>query len=291
LKSTLIALFATEGNAMQAKLSAGEFSFLLQALEAQSVIGVNNSRLLPSTVTERTAIFETGKRELMEDGWLIQEGRKLDANDQLMLLAAVTVDPEVVIELTRYTVGGNEQKIFYYLATELIVEQFYSEDGHYILSQLDGVSAIGLRLRRAFQIQDELATPGLALSLNRATFESSLNCAKKGDFAALAHLIREQVRQVTIDPVQIAADLSTLRPVGAITFAALLRGKPIAAYEMVLLQSIGAGSWMMSSQEESSMIELLRFDDNLFAEFLRKQIDHVAAVRQSLAETVLHDSY
>lgn len=170
---------------MQAKLTVDEFAYLLQGLDTRQVIGVDNARLFPTGDLSRTSLLDQGFNSLQEHGWLQADGSTFRTHTPLILMCAVVAQPEQTIMLTYKLSSGVEQIITYYLAQEMIVEQFLTSDQEYLLTQLDTYADLVQRLQQALQIPASEERWPTAITLDANVFETSMKQARSADDSGL----------------------------------------------------------------------------------------------------------
>ena len=257
---------------MQAKLTPPEFAYLLQTLEAQKVVGVNNAELFPTDPAVRDELLNRGLLQLQADGWFVSADGKISANSRLMVLVAVIANPEIVLTATHLAESNTRQIVTYYLAAEYVVEQFQTDDGDYVLTQLPAKAALVERLAGLFSLGEPPWTQLPALTFELATFETTLSQARSGSPEGL-----RQALQANDVPLEALDDLVNtivgLKPAGKIEGAALAGQHLLDWQELALLADSSGRQWLARKDEGENVLELAppaldRFK-RLFRQFLQ----------------------
>ena len=255
---------------MQAKLTTSEFSYLLHALQAQNVIGVNNAQLFPDEGKGRDALLSDGLQSLKDHGWLQPSGEgAFKTHTGLVLLAAVIASPEQTIMLTKAMPDNGRQTITYYFAQGMVVEQFYTTDEQYLLTQMDTVTNAISRLQQALGIPDKSQTWETTITLNTDTFEQAMKQAKDGDLSGLFATMREIGIDSNSDRLELLAKLiGGVQPVGKLEIATLSEERLNSLQELMILHAEDKSVWGMSSDNGAKSVYLQPLDGTRFTSIL-----------------------
>lgn len=251
---------------MQAKLKPSELSYLLHTLGAKKAVGVNNAALFPDEDAAREALLAEGFAALEEDGWLVRQNGSFRTNTNLMLLTAVLAAPEYTLMLTRRLPDDKKQTITYYLAEGIIVEQFYTADGQYLLTKLDSLADVTERLCLALGIPQEPVGEATAVTLNTNKFESAAEQAKSGSLLEFTNLLssaglpKEKAKQL-------AFQISRFQPVGNIEIAAF-SGEQIRGLTNIILLKGEKGIWAIMPGPQPEQITLQTLDASSLSSLL-----------------------
>jgi hypothetical protein len=261
---------------MQATLDSNEFAFLLHILNAKAVIGVNNSFLFPADDTLRESLLSQGFNMLQEHGWLLSEDSKFITNTGLALMAAAIASPERTIMLTRYMPKGR-QTITYYLAQDIIVEQFLTSDQQYFLTRLDTLFDVIDRLWQALQIPDANRMLKEEITIEIGTFENAMKQAKSGDLSILISALHKAGLDSEACE-QLAKAIITLHPVGDIELS-VLSGVQIKGWDnIVFLHSQDNSVWAMMRNQESESVTLYPLDAKEFSQLIQVTLGELSTV-------------
>ncbi len=240
---------------MQAKLEPSEFAYLLHILNAEKVVGVNNGRLFPAEPSARDTLLNLGFIRLQEHGWLVGSEGGSDANDYLMLMVAVVVDPAYTLTATHYLSQDVRQTLTYYANGTIIVEQFLAADGDYVLTRLETTAELVARLRAVFSPLVSEAQRQAPLTFAVEEFENALAEARAGDPTALNRAVLGSAAAADVLP-GMAHVVAELRPAGRIEGAAIA-GQSLRAWgELVILRDGSGAGWLVRKDEQANSIEL-----------------------------------
>jgi hypothetical protein len=135
-------------------LEPSELSYLLQTVNARSVIGIDNAELFPEDSRENEALLKEGSEQLQSHGWLSADAAsgKMHFDDQLCYMIAIMADPEYAIMTVRQEAMGPFQLVAHYLVGQLIVEQSRSADGKFRLAFVSRLSTAVERIQSIVQL-------------------------------------------------------------------------------------------------------------------------------------------
>jgi len=237
---------------MQAKLTTSEFSYVLHTLHAQKIIGANNPQLFPDEEKRRDALLSDGLQSLKDHGWLQPSGdESFKTHTGLVLLTAVIASPEQTIMLTKAMPDNGRQTITYYFAQGMIVEQFYTADEQYLLTQIDTVANAASRLQQALSIPDTPQTWKTTIMLNADAFEQAMKQANDGDLSGLLTAMREtDIDSNRLEPL--AKIISGLKPVGKLEITILSGERLNLVQNIMILYAKNKSIWGMSSDNTAT---------------------------------------
>lgn len=132
-------------------LTTAQLSFLLTAVRAERLFGVDNRQLFPQDPDERQQLLQTGQQQLEQDKWLVREGNSYDLNPQLLLLIA-TMAAAQIITLTQITAPQQpSQEVTHHVSEQMVVEVTYTGEV-YQLTALKSVAVMANRLAYTFDL-------------------------------------------------------------------------------------------------------------------------------------------
>ncbi len=266
---------------IQAELNPSELAYLLHTLQAGKVVGVNNAQLFPTEPAIRDALLQLGFEKLQEHGWFVAvEDQSINANDRLLLMVAVMADPALVLTATARFADDAQQVITYYVAEGIVIEQFMSAEGNYVLSQLESVAAITGQLQAAFAFADGDGPAAWTFKFGAAAFQASLAAAKAGAPGELQSALA--ANGVTADRVdEVAGLIANLRVAGQIEGAAIAGDDLLASAELGILRAPDrAGEWLLAHDRTADEIELTAVHGSQFEAQLGHLIQSLAAAHQ-----------
>lgn len=263
---------------MQAMLQPSEFAYLLHALGAKQVIGANNAQLFPQEVASIDALMEQGLAELKAHGWLIPDGDAFKTHTGLVLLTAVIADPEIVLVLTLAAAGGGKQTITYSLAQNLTVEQVFTSEQKYLLTQLEGADTLVERVDQALGLTNKLPAQSGEIFLDSSSFETAMQQAARGHLAALEAALTEANNDLH-NAAALAASLASLRPAGRLEWAHF-SGKQLETWkDAVFFQDANNHPWVLTKADPSGMIVFQSLNSAVFAAWLYKNLLEADKIR------------
>jgi hypothetical protein len=230
---------------MQARLQPSEFAYLLQSLGASKVIGANNSQLFPQEDHMLDSLLQQGFSALEEHGWLVPDERGYKTNTGLVLLTAVIANPEFAVFLTLAAPDGGKQFVTYYLAQNIIVEQIFTSERHYLLTQLDKFDMIVERLGKALSIGAKVHPWADAISVESNAFENAMQQVTNDNLMALEAVLRTSNDEIS-NVSSLARIMKTLRPVGRVECANLSGDQLKVWYDIFFYQDVDSHIWAMT---------------------------------------------
>lgn len=231
---------------MQARLESSEFAYLLQTIEAKRVIGVSNAALFPTSETERGSLLAQGFAALQTHGWLVGEGNQFHMHNGLVRMVAITAVPDTVLLVTRYLPNNGQQLITYYRAQDWLVEQFLTDDAHYLLTELADTSEMIARLQAAFAIPTTPPWP-MSITLDTAVFTQAVGQAQTGHMTTWETTLQNITGDFNATQI-LTHRFSGLERAGMLESAQLQGDELLARADIVLLRDREDGLWAMMSE-------------------------------------------
>lgn len=248
---------------MQAKLQLSEFAYLLHSLGASKVIGVNNSQLFPPDDQALDSLLQQGFSALEDHGWLVPDEQGYKTHTGLVLLTAVVANPEFVIVVTLAAPDGGKQFVTYYGVQNIIVEQIFTSERYYLLTQLDKFDVIVERLGQALSITIEAPPWPKAVSVESNAFENVMQQTTNGNLMELeAVLIASNDKIPNVS--SLAHIMKMLRPVGRVECANLSGDQLNAWYDILFYQDVDNHTWAMT---KNAQLDSLVFHPLNYARF------------------------
>jgi hypothetical protein len=131
------------------ELSTTELAYLLATLDCQTVVGLDDPALFPTSPTTMGKTFKNGREALEEDGWIKPiKGKPEEYELDALLLEAVSViaTPEFMTAGTFTTDTGSSQLLLHYLADDTAVELSALEKKLYWVSMLENLDVVADRI-------------------------------------------------------------------------------------------------------------------------------------------------
>ena len=247
----------------QAKIEISELAYLLHTLNAQQIIGADNTQLFPLDPNETKALLEKGLATLKANGRLVPDGNAFKMHPLLMLSATIIVEPQRAIALTRRVGELGRQYITYYGGRTLTLEQFFTADDHYLITQLPNPAEVANRLSQALALPEQAIWPQ-PITLNLSQLEQ----LKQGQELDWFQLLSAESE----DPNQLQDALLGLEAVGALDLVARQPdGRYIATQVMVVKAKQGA-AWVILNSDQENVFVLQPLDSQRFAEFIQPHL-------------------
>ena len=258
---------------MQAKLEPAELAYILHTLEAKAVVGVDNAGLFPDETVARDALLKRGFTQLQEHGWFVADNGQISANPRLMLMVAVMANPAYVLTATHFS-AESQQTITGYLADELVVEQFLTPDGSYQLAQLESATVLMEHFTAAFSLSAGDVPAWPSFIFDSRTFETTLQQARAGDFAALNQALSANNLSAAVVE-KISQSICQLKSVGKVEGAAIQAQNLRAWAEFAILRDDSNRHWLAYTDAQENTIELLPASAEQFLQQFQSLLDRL----------------
>lgn len=242
----------------QARLEISELAYLIHTFSGVQVIGINNDHLFPANAEQTEELLERGLTALKTHGWLAPDDHGFNMSNHLMLTAAVIAQPEQVVIFSKRVGETGKQVVTYYQTQDIIVEQLFTADEDYLLTQLLNSGEMIERLDQAMQLPE------------KAIWESPLTV----DAPFLEQLQRGEVNSwkqslpIEADAVmqaQLQQALQGIDVIASLDIAHLdLDGRPSASAQILILQAKNGAMWMLTAGSEQTSFLLCPLDKNQF---------------------------
>lgn len=255
---------------IQIQLAQSELAYLLHLLNASAVIGVDNLRLFPSDTSERKALLDAGFVALQENGWVRAVDNQYSTNPTVVLLVAAIAVPEIAIVVRHSVEDGGEQAVSYYLAQDMVVEQYLSAEKKYRITQLDNQEAIVERLQIALGIPDTEPDSTLSFVVEPNALSNAIAQARSGEVDALAALLSAS-HSADDDPISVARQIGNLQPTANIELAALAGERVVSLAHIVLLR-YRENIWAISDVHAGEGVQLETLSRSSFTTLLNTQL-------------------
>ncbi len=260
-------------------LEPAELSYLLQTINARSVVGVDNATLFPADKAKNEALLKLGRERLELHGWLkpIPDSNKVNFDPSICYLVAIMADPDTAIVTLRQERRGTYQLITHYLAGRVIVEQMRTSDGLYRLAFVSSLNTAVARIQSAVQLSDTgVSQAAPQIFLNRQAFSRIKNLASEGQTeTAVAELQKEG-----IDPSLAVSLVGTIQlPTyqGMVVVMQREEGQIVAKRNMAVMQSQQA-SWLIRMDNlNDPQITLESFWPQFFVHYLTGFVQNQSA--------------
>jgi hypothetical protein len=260
-------------------LEPAELSYLLQTINARSVVGVDNTALFPADTAENEALLKLGRERLELHGLLkpVPDSNKMNFDPSICYLVAIMADPDMAIVTLRQERRGTYQLITHYLAGRVIVEQMRTSDGLYRLAFVSSLSTAVARIQSAVQLSEtNVSQAAPQIFLNRQAFSRIKNLANEGQTeTAVAELQKEGIDASLAVSLVATIQLPTYQ--GMVVVMKRENGQIVAKRNMAVMQSQQA-SWLIRMDNlDDPQITLESFWPQLFVHYLTGFVQNQSA--------------
>jgi len=175
---------------MTIELSKEEFAYLLAAVEATSLIGVEDPKLFPADARSRKTIYRKGREQLEANGWLTpledhQDEHELNAD--LFHLTAAVAEASYVLGTSVGATKKGRRWLLHYLAGEHIIELWLTQAKSYAFRVVPDRESLIERVAEVLEVDH--STNAVTLTLDEKTFKKIVNLASKGQEKQASELL------------------------------------------------------------------------------------------------------
>jgi len=150
-------------------LDRSEFVVLMDAVEADAVVGIDPAEILPTDEAQLKALLEKGLQLLKERG-AVREVDDVNVMDiDLLSMAMLVANPEIAVITTRDNPGLGQQLFLHYAAGDVVVEQTLPDPNHHRWALVPGLAGLVERLLGILLVEDPSGKP-FAGSIKQAAF-------------------------------------------------------------------------------------------------------------------------
>ena len=163
-------------------LESAEFAYLLAAVQAESVVGVEDAALFPSDKESRDTTYTRGLQSMKEHGWIKPASKpyQFRFNDMLFLMVAVVANPDFVVRTARHTGNSERQAIMHYMAGPDIVELVATPDRKFHLGLVPDRATLFERIEGALGLNSEVQELQISFLTEESTIDKIKDLSVKG---------------------------------------------------------------------------------------------------------------
>jgi hypothetical protein len=176
-----------------AELGTPEFAYLLAAVQAEDVLGIDTRELFPKAVKTRDKLYAQGRSDLETNGWLkpieSATGGEYDLNAELFHLVAAIASPNFVLASLREHPSEASGFTLHYLTEDGIAELAPVAGGRFRLGVVPDRKALGRHMAELLGLKN--TKPAVQGSLPSAAFKKVVAAAKKGQTEKAEELLSE----------------------------------------------------------------------------------------------------
>ncbi|NIM94886.1 MAG: hypothetical protein GTO18_14390 [Anaerolineales bacterium] len=226
-----------------AELKTPEFAYLLAAVNAQTVVGVDDPELFPADSSTSDAVLSAGREGLEVHGWLkpVEHSPNEFQLDSLLFEAATIVAaPDFIIATTHDSEEGERQLLLHYLSGGEIVELSATAERTYRIGVLLDEDALHERIAHMLRVTPSALQGQFRLS--ESNFTSILTMSHNG----VGEDAVEILKSAGVDSIAGASFVAALgSPVSGQIVIISQRYGEIEAGRRALVFGEGDGAWML----------------------------------------------
>ncbi len=153
-------------------LSRNELLVLLDAVQAQTIIGVDGNRIIPSKPDEQRSMIVQGQASLKERGLLQVAPDGIALDPVLLTLAVLLTDPTMAIVLVRQLPEQGYQAWHFYQRENFIAEYTQPDEATHRLASIPNPEQLILRIAQILPLETGITADPAVIS------EADFNQAK-----------------------------------------------------------------------------------------------------------------
>jgi len=181
-------------------LERAELLMLLDAVQADGVIGLDTNTLRPASQAEHVALIRQGLESLSRRGAVEVVGEVVTINVDLLSMAMLMAHPEAAIVTSRDNPGLGQQLFLHYLAGEVVLEQTLPSEQQHRLALVPGPQGLVERLLGILPVQETPTAAQFRIEISPDDFFDVKQQVESNQFeTARARLQQLQWHQVAID--------------------------------------------------------------------------------------------
>ena len=189
-------------------LDQGEFLLLLDAVNADELIGIDPAKVLPANPETHNRLALEGIKKLEARGWLNRRDDMYMLNPDVVVIVGTVAHPDLVIVVIRDIPDVGTQEFLYYRSDMTIVEFTMPEEGRYRLATLPNLEVMLERIQFLLTTPDK-AESGAAwqFSMDQDAFFQVRERMLAGDRAGagallVAHGVDDETRADLLNAMQ-----------------------------------------------------------------------------------------
>jgi hypothetical protein len=115
-------------------LDSSELLAVLALTDTETLAGMEEHHLPLPAENDRPAVIEEGLDKLLNNGWLSAHGNHYHADESLMSMIEVMVQPLSVVRIIRESANGEEQRSWHFVNSSAFVQMLAVADKHFCLN-------------------------------------------------------------------------------------------------------------------------------------------------------------
>lgn len=171
-------------------LDRSEFVVLMDAVDADEVVGLNPDALVPSDDTQLKALLDKGLDLLQKRGALKVIDDVNILNIDLLSMAVLMANPEVAVITTRDNPGLGQQLFLHYAAGDVIVEQTLPTADQHRWALVPSQTALTERIVGILPVQTETSRTSLTLKIEQEEFLKAKQLIESGNTQGALEILK-----------------------------------------------------------------------------------------------------
>lgn len=239
-------------------LDRSEFLVLMDAVEADAVVGIDPARLIPQDEGQLRSLMEAGFERLKERGALrvVDDVNIMDID--LLSMALLVANPEIAVITTRDNPGLGQQLFLHYAAGDVIVEQTLPDQTHHRWALVAGQTGLVERVLGILPVQG--GATAFSARIKQADFLEAKSLIEAGQ----ADQGRARFRQAGLSGPGVEGLIDAIaRPKFGGMVAALQcrHGEATDARNLALVQGAQAAFLLLQSPADPETLEITTTDE------------------------------
>lgn len=165
-------------------LDKPQFLALMDAAQANGVVGLDLGEIAPRDYDEHKALVEKGLKELQDAGVLrqVDDVNVLDAD--LLSMAVLIAHPEVAVVTTREVPDKGQQLFLHYLAGDVVMEQTLPSENEFRWALVVNRPALAERVLGILSVPEGAPAASVKAKIGQDEFVAIKEMVDAGDTAA-----------------------------------------------------------------------------------------------------------
>ena len=263
-------------------LESEELAWLLNALHAKAVVGLDDPSLFPGERQIRDATWDVGLKKLQEHKWVVpaQGPGQWRMNDDLMWLVAVVADPEFVLVTIRSRSKSEQTVVLHYLADKTIVQLTAAGKGQYGLGVVPDLATLWSRMGDLLA----LPAPGQAsasarFSIDPQMLTSAQELVAAGEVEAAAAVLRKEDLAAADREAFLAALAGVARgEMGVVHVIRAQAGQVQSDRKVTFVRQAGQ-AWLVHRPSEGAALTVESVQDGSLGQVLGPYLDRATGAK------------
>jgi hypothetical protein len=236
-------------------LDRSEFVVLMDAVDADEIVGLNTDAMVPTDETQLKAMLDKGLDLLQKRGALRVVDDVNILNVDLLSMAVLVANPEVAVITTRDNPGLGQQLFLHYAAGDVIVEQTLPSAEQHRWALVPGQAALAERVVGILPVQAEAGPSSFSFRIEQDDFLKAKQFIETGQRAEGLKIFQSQ--GLTSDQAdQLAAIIAKPTFGGSVAVLQCRHGEIVDARNLAVAQGEQAAIFMKQAQPGETLLEV-----------------------------------